>query len=128
MQALILSIVFIFLILLCVPAGSIENNEPASKVSRKNIVELPSYSKLLTLLKNRERKFYQDDADDSSSSQNDDDDSNSNQKDNDMPHKREQLTSENRRFFMFPGQQSSGHRNRPPPTYGRRPHWDTFFG
>ncbi|CAF2540761.1 unnamed protein product [Rotaria sp. Silwood2] len=137
MQTLIFSIVFIFVILLCVPARSIENTEPVSKALRKDSVESPNYAKILKLLKNQETKFYANDGDDnssdqydddnSSSDQNDDDDNSSDQNINGMSSKREQLTSINRRFLLFPLQRAS-RRTRPSHGYGQKSHWDTLFG
>ncbi|CAF1196881.1 unnamed protein product [Rotaria sordida] len=118
MQALIYSIVFVFVFLLCVSARSIEDVKPISKVSRKDLVVLPSYSKLLTLLKNRETKFYEND---------DDDDNSSDQNDDDIPRKRTQLTSANRRVFHIPIQRTN-RRHQPSYAYGRKSHWDTLFG
>ncbi|CAF2540741.1 unnamed protein product [Rotaria sp. Silwood2] len=100
-----------------VPARSIGNIESPSKVSRKDIVQSPNYAKLLKLLKNRERKFYDNDDDDSSSDENIDD----------IKRKREQLTLANRRHFLLPLQRGS-RRTRPSHTYGQKSHWDTLFG
>ncbi|CAF0994666.1 unnamed protein product [Rotaria sordida] len=119
MHALIYSVVFLFVHLLCVPATSIEDVKPVSKAARKNPVALPSYSKLLTLLKNRETKFYEND--------DDDDDNSSDQNDDDISRQRKQLTSANRLFFLFPIQRAT-RRSRPLYTYGQKSHWDTFFG
>ncbi|CAF1103740.1 unnamed protein product [Rotaria sp. Silwood1] len=99
MQSLIFSIIFVFAFLLCVPARSIDNDELVSKLSRRNMVELPTYAKLLTLLKNRETKLYE----------NDDDDSNSDQNIDEMP-------------------QRASRRLRPSNIHGQKSHWDTFFG
>ncbi|CAF0915480.1 unnamed protein product [Rotaria sordida] len=115
MQPLIYSLVFVSVFLLC--AISIEDVKPVSKFSRQNFVASPSYSKLLTLLKNRETKFYENDDDDNSSDQNDDD----------ISRETKQLTSVNRRFFLFSVQPTT-RRNRPYYIYGRKSHWDTFFG
>ncbi|CAF1100704.1 unnamed protein product [Rotaria sordida] len=81
---------FVSIFLLC--AISIEDVKPVSKVSRQNFVALPSYSKLLTLLKNRETKFYEND--------------------DDISREIKQLTSVNRRFFLFLVQRTT-RRNRP---------------
>ncbi|CAF3832471.1 unnamed protein product, partial [Rotaria sordida] len=63
-HALCFPCILTLILLLClVPAISIEDVKPVSKVSRQNFVALPSYSKLLTLLKNRETKFYENDDD-----------------------------------------------------------------
>lgn len=68
------------------------------------------YSKLLTYLKNQETTNDNEDDNDSSS--------NSAENIKQMP---------KRGFFLFPSRRSS-QRYRPVYSYGRKSHWDTFFG
>jgi hypothetical protein len=68
------------------------------------------YSKLLTYLKNQETNIDNDDSNDLSSSSTED-----------------VKQSSKRAFSLFPNRRSS-QRYRPIYTYGRKSHWDTFFG
>jgi hypothetical protein len=74
---------------------------------------LPSkqYFKFLTYLKNQETNIYNDDDSDSSGSSTED-----------------IKLLPKRGFFLFPNRRSSSQRYRPIYSYGRKSHWDTFFG
>jgi hypothetical protein len=84
-------------------------NEMSKNTDDKQIFS-ERYSKLLTYLKNRGTNFYKDDSSDSSSSDTDD------------------VKQLSKRFFLFPARRSSSQRYRPIYSYGRKSHWDTFFG
>ncbi|CAF0752523.1 unnamed protein product [Rotaria sp. Silwood1] len=68
------------------------------------------YSKLLTYLKNHRQNFYDNDNNDLSSSSAED-----------------VIQLPKRAFFLFPNRRST-QKNRPITFYGRKSHWDTFFG
>jgi len=68
------------------------------------------YSKFLKYLKNQETNIYNDDNSDSSASSTED-----------------IKLLPKRGFFLFPNRRSSP-RYRPIYSYGRKSHWDTFFG
>ncbi|CAF3640099.1 unnamed protein product [Rotaria socialis] len=117
MKVLIFTVVFICIILSCVQVGSSENIEPASKLSIKYLLDSPSDAKLLALLRSRRAQLFQSD---------DDDDNNSNENYNDMSRSIRPSASMQRRF-LFPSQ-NLDRRSRPLYGYGRKSHWDTFFG
>jgi len=115
MQSTISFILWTFLIILSVQARSIDKiesgieNEMSKKPNDKRLSS-EQYSKLLTYLKNQETNTFNDDDSDSSASSTED------------------VTQLPKRdFFLFSNRRSS-QRYRPIYSYGRKSHWDTFFG
>jgi hypothetical protein len=95
----------------------LENIDFDRGVPRKYFIKTPSYSDLLKFLQTRKTNTYKND---------DDDNSNQNIDDAIAPEK-EQISSADRRFFLFNSKRPS-HNKRPANAYGRKSHWDTFFG
>jgi hypothetical protein len=82
-------------------------------------MELPKYSDLLTFIKNQKINSHRND---------DDDDNSSNQNIDDVTIlQKEKSSSINRRFFLYDILRPK-YGNRPSNSYGRKSHWDTFFG
>ena len=69
------------------------------------------YSRLLAYLKNQKPNTYNNNNDDSASTSSED---------------IKQLPK--RGFFLFPDRRSSQRHRQPTYSYGRKSHWDTFFG
>lgn len=89
-------------------ARSIDQIESGMENEMSNEPNDKQYSKFLTYLKNHDTNF-------------DTDDSSSDSIENVTP-----LSKRN--FFLFPSRRSSQPRYRPIYSYGRKSHWDTFFG
>jgi hypothetical protein len=86
--------------------------------SSRNLDSL-DYSDLLTLFRNQKQNFNR---------HIDDDENNNNRNAHVMlPRKLEQPLTTERRFFLFPTKRPN-HRSRPSYGYGKKSHWDTFFG
>jgi len=105
----------LFFIILSVQARSIDKIESGTENEMsKEPDDNEKYLKLLTYLNNQETNNHNDDDDvnnDSSSSSTED---------------VQQFPK--RGFFLFPNRRSSSQRYRPIYSYGRKSHWDTFFG
>lgn len=138
MQTLILSLVLLYCILLfgkiiinlwyflylilfvyLVQVESLGHSEFSSKLSRKNMVDSSIHSNLLAVLNNRQRQFAR--------SNNDDENESSYENMPDMSYETKKSKLAKRRFFLFPLQRTD-RRARPLNSYGRKSHWDTFFG
>lgn len=107
-----------------VQARSIEKAEDGTETAMSKESKDQFYLKLLAYLQNHD--VNDDDDDDSSSSSDNDDD-----EDEDDPSSASDEVpqpSPKRAFFLFPNRRSSQQRLRPMHSYGRKAHWDTFFG
>ncbi|CAF3342536.1 unnamed protein product [Rotaria socialis] len=150
MQVLTLSTIsVVVVILLYSPVASSENIQPAAKISRRYIHESPSYSNLLSLLKSRERQFNQredigevNDENDETGDENNELGDENNELGDEINELGDKITNGKRklpddllrgkeatfqRFFLSPVDRAS-RRTRPSYGYGKKPHWDTFFG
>ncbi|CAF3048411.1 unnamed protein product [Rotaria socialis] len=150
MQVLTLSTIsVVVVILLYSPVASSENIQPAAKISRRYINESPSYSNLLSLLKSRERQFNQredigevNDENDETGDENNELGDENNELGDEINELGDKITNGKRklpddllrgkeatfqRFFLSPVDRAS-RRTRPSYGYGKKPHWDTFFG
>lgn len=83
------------------------------------MIDSSSYSRLLHLLTNRRRQHHH--------SKLVDDSADSNENTTDIPYTTAQSALTKRRVFMFP-RQHDNRRSRPWTAYGRKSHWDAFFG
>lgn len=107
-----------------VQARLVENLDSDAEPSGKYFIEHPDYSNLLTFLKSRKPISSKHNNDNN----NNDNNNNNKQNKNDLNlSKDEQLSLQNRRFFLleFLRPKQGG---RTSTTYGRKSHWDTFFG
>ncbi|CAM4793590.1 unnamed protein product [Rotaria magnacalcarata] len=135
MQILTLSTIYVVVVIILYSVATSENIQPAAKISKRYIHEQPSYSNLLALLKSREKQINQrediselNDEDDETGDENnelDDGITNGKRKLQNGLFREKEATF--RRFFLSPVDRTS-RRTRPSYGYGRKPHWDTFFG